>query len=947
MIVFTWDKIEKTAKLALQKKGLATNSLYQDRLELELAEVVKQGQENYWVGLVNERKKFGSNPNRLLLPYVLGMVAEDPIAGREDEIVTTVRHSFISDYIATHGKSPAGIIEDSDKPDIDIDCLPYARDEIKQYAAEKYGKMIADAAPFYGVVEDDDSTAIEALKSMTGAVCSVGTWQTYLFRSAIIDVAWATGVCPKSEAMAVTKSLPDEVDEIKEGGYGICKGRVSDGNGGEKQCGFKHNKVECPNEECRSEDTETPTIGRLQHEQPDFAAFCQKYPQLIQRALRLVGRIRAMGKHAGALIIADRPLYGNIPMALDIKTGQWKSFWTEGRSPQLSKFGFLKWDLLGLKNLQYIHECCKKIEANHGITFGKNMIGLQMADPTMPVEGYDTPGRFGYYWTRHGEQIEISLHDRRALDLANIGQTDAVFQFDTDLAKSILANQSQTFFDLMIFNAMGHPGPMAMIPDFVARRDGEDIGWAEREPPEIVELLGETFGTIVYQEQLQTLWRQIAKFTATEAQESRKAVAKKWRDKLKPVEAKWMAGASKLWGEEMAAIWWDKMQTFGRYAFNKSHSVAYCLVAYTCLWLKAYFPQEWWASVMSHCNQDKLVRYMNVARGEGIIFSPMDATALAVDFAAVPDSPRTRHDEEPNGVVMPGLISLKKVGAKVAPAYRKTVLSTKIEDKQRATPAWSPDQITIDDYVEMLGKNKTVMERLIKLGAFRTLKGHENSKALWMWYQYMYCGGTEATELRAKIRTKLLDNDGWDQASIEHERMRQINDYRAIYPKRKKIPVKLEKWMPKIEDGREEVMALFPEDFSLEELLAFEEEFLGYHLHSPVDLFMTRGGATIEDAKTEGRLECVIVDTSEGMSKNNKIYLRVQVTDGRQTATIFIWENEYRRHDKVTFKRGNGISCVVDWNGDRKSFALCRNTTMIRMKKRKIPKASEIETALI
>ena len=142
--------------------------------------------------------------------------------------------------------------------------------------------------------------------------------------------------------------------------------------------------------------------------------------------------------------------------------------------------------------------------------------------------------------------------------------SDLVFQFDTDLAKSILSHGVRHFNDLMLLNAMGHPGPMASIPDAVANRDDVHNRWKLRLHPEILAVLEDTYGVIVYQEQLQALWQRLAGFTAPEAQEARKAVAKKWTHKLKPIRQKWLDGASNILGKQEAEDWWTKMETFGR-----------------------------------------------------------------------------------------------------------------------------------------------------------------------------------------------------------------------------------------------------------------------------------------------------------------------------------------------------------------------------------------------
>ena len=401
------------------------NLLYRSRLDFELQEIDKQGANLYWIELVSSGRKFKSNPGMLLLPWLFDLVDQDPIANRSEPLLCTVNAAKVKQHQKEHGGIPSDIIKDPDMPDIDLDCLPESRDPIKAYAMRKYGAE---------------------------SVCSVGTWQTYKFKSAIMDTFKALGEADPSIVHMMTKDLGDDADALKDGGFAICKGKTINAQTGiDKECGFVHDGVQCP--KCLQTDTDAPTIGKLIADYPQLASFRNQYPQVIEYAVKLVGRVRNMGMHAGALIVADRALYGNIPMAKSGKHGYWISMWTEGRNTQLSKFGYCKWDILGLKTHEYIVKCSKLIEKNRGISFGKNMEGW---DDINPHEN-----RAASYHDGNGNKRYVDLNDPHALALANAQKTDAVFQFDTELAKSFLAHGVKSFYDLMLINAMGHPGPMA------------------------------------------------------------------------------------------------------------------------------------------------------------------------------------------------------------------------------------------------------------------------------------------------------------------------------------------------------------------------------------------------------------------------------------------------------------------------------------------------------
>ncbi len=444
-----WSEIKALALDNLATKNLPP--LYAQRLVFEFEEIEKQGSEAYWIGLHTAGKKFDSNPNSLLIAWLLGLVDLDPLPTRKTPMLNSARMSKIKEYHTEHGVFPDDFVKDADMPDIDIDCLPSARDPLKEHAILLYGKgSRGDADHKYG------------------AVCSVGTWTTYKFKSALTDAAiamlsFSTPEEIEADPLAAarrnrmmieeyTVEMPDDVDELREGGTSTCKNRRVI-NGEERDCGTVHGELLCP--ACQSADTDTPTFKKLLGEIPKLNELNSKKPNVVHVAMNLIGRVKNMGMHAGAIIITDRELYGNIPLAKSGRKGFWTSMWTEGRNAQLSKMGYVKWDMLGLKTLQYIKRACELIETNRGISFGYNLEGWDDIDPTQ--------NRAGHFFDQHGTKHYIELNDPGAIGLANRSQTTGIFQFDTDLAMSILANGVKTFNDLMFLSALGHPGPMSCV----------------------------------------------------------------------------------------------------------------------------------------------------------------------------------------------------------------------------------------------------------------------------------------------------------------------------------------------------------------------------------------------------------------------------------------------------------------------------------------------------
>lgn len=819
-----WEEIKQLALDELHKRGLdGPGSEYIRRLKLEFKEVDKQGANQQLTAKFNDGFKYETNKSGLVFPWLLGMTPVDPLTSQHRMDLQT------------------------DMPDVDLDCLPDARDKIKEYASNKYGKE---------------------------KVCSVGTWMTYKFRSALQDVVRAYGYDLK-EVTILTTSLPDDVDELKDGGMAPCVG-----------CKTKHRDTKCP--KCGSEEVDGTTIGKLIEDHDNLAVYNKAHPDVVDMAVRLVGKIKAMGTHAGGLIISDIELLGNIPMALS--NGKWTSMWTEGRSPQLSKFGFVKWDVLGLKTLQYIHECCHIILKTRGIKF--DVLPWSRQDRFKNI--------LGTYADKDGNTHHIRMDDPEVFEMMNELRTETVFQFETDVQRGILSNGVRDYYDLQVFNAMGHPGPMDMIPDYAKRRDDSSKKWLKDEQPDIAQALIETHGIIVYQEDLQRIWQKFAAFTAPEAEAARKAVAKKWRDKLKPVKEKWLTEAAKIIGKEWAEKWWDRMESFGRYAFNKSHSCAYIMVAYLTAWLKVHFAPEWWAAVMSTCHHEKLTKYMNIARSEGVKFGDINVENLSFNFTVQPGTL----------TVTPGLTTIKGVGISMY-------------DKLQKVGTYK----TIDDFIEANGKNKTLMERLIKLGSFQ--RYHPNIKATWMWYQYKYC--SDVKELKKEIHDKLLVD--WPQERIEQERQRQIGEFRLLHPKRNKIPNKILNWTKKPDDTREAVMALFPEDFTLRERLSFEKQYLGFYWHSPMDLYHVTEGRTIKDAKEDNTetIECVIEKVAKAKTKRNSDFLKLSVSDGLHQSTIIVWEDDIHGFRRFLEKDLPGIRLDVVYDSDRDSFTVQRGASPRRL----------------
>lgn len=827
-----FDTIHNYAKKNITKLDGDKQDKYHELLELERNEIEKQGAEQYWVDIIRSKKKFCTNKNCLVLPFLLGITNIDPLDNQE---IIADRFSGKFDV----SKDP-GAFKDKDMPDIDLDFIPGAKDTIRAFASERYG---ADK------------------------VCSVGLWQTYHPRSALKDVAKSLGYKDRlAEIEVITKELPDEFDDA--------------------------------------------SLDEALEDYDDFKSWYDKdhiNRQISKYAFRLVGKIRAQGQHAGGLIISSVPLDEHLPVARIGAKGKerWTSEWTEGTKVQLSKFGFVKYDVLGLKTLQYIYEASKMIERNYNITIDWEDVG------------YD---------------------DEESFKTANELKTDSVFQFDTDVAKNILSKGGvKKLTDILVYTSLGRPGPMPMVDEYINRRDAEDDDWKSQEHPKVLELMNDTLGIMVFQEQVTSLLTNLAGFTIPEAERARKIMAKKWKDQLPWVRSKVLSGLTKtLTGEcpleqpeidpndeekidiiketnkicgtdewTWAKEYWKRLETFARYSFNRAHALSYSLQCYRCLYLKTHYPTEWWCAVLNSCNRDKQPKYIRIAKSEGISFGSININSLSKQFDVV------------DGNIVPGLLGIKGVGEKTI-----AKLNTDIRDIN-----------SLDDFVQRQLNNKTLLERLVHLGAFDDI--HPNRKALWYWYLYKYGTTSESKEVRNRINKEFE----YTPEQVEEIREQMYKEHKAKHPKSKKVPKRIAEYKPKPDPTQEQVMKFINHDYDYKTRLKFQKDFLGYHWDSPMDMYGYRGDCNIRNAKdNNGILECVVSSNEIRKTSKGNRYMTLTVTDGHDIAKIQIWSNDLDAYGEDFFEVGAGLCFSVVYNDEYKSFNLKRQHPI-----RRLPNRSEVE----
>ncbi len=296
---------------------------------------------------------------------------------------------------------------------------------------------------------------------------------------------------------------------------------------------------------------------------------------VLHEAERLEGSIRNTGIHAAGIIIAPSDLTEIMPVA----TAKDSTLWvTQIEGSVIEEAGVLKMDFLGLKTLSILKIALELIKQNHGV-----IIDLDL----------------------------IPLDDAKTFNLYQRGETNATFQFESvGMQKHLRDLKPDKFADLIAMNALYRPGPMAYIPNFIERKHGREL--IKYDLPVMEEILSDTYGITVYQEQVMLLSQKIASFTKGDADVLRKAMGKKQKSVLDKMKAQFVAGAVKNGHPEnvLEKVWTD-WEAFAQYAFNKSHSTCYAYLAYQTAYLKAHYPGEYMSAVLNHAGSiDKITFFM-------------------------------------------------------------------------------------------------------------------------------------------------------------------------------------------------------------------------------------------------------------------------------------------------------------------------------------------------
>jgi DNA polymerase III subunit alpha len=407
---------------------------------------------------------------------------------------------------------------------------------------------------------------------------------------------------------------------------------------------------------------EAPQLDELRKSDP-------KVKELVEVALRLEGLARHASTHAAGVVISPQPLTEIVPLYKSNKD----EVTTQYDMNALERIGLLKMDFLGLTTLTVLDDAVRMIKQNRGVDV---------------------------------DLASLPLDDKATYDLFSRGDVTGIFQFESHGMREILKQyQPSRLEDLTALNALYRPGPIqgGMIPDFIARKHGKKE--VKYDLPELKEILSETWGVILYQEQVMQIANRLAGFSLGDADILRRAMGKKKAEEMAAQREKFLAGcAAHKVPQKKAERIFDLMEEFAGYGFNKSHSCAYAYLAYQTAWLKTHYPVEFMAAMLTAetGNTDKVVKYINEARGMGITVLPPNVNSSDMNFT--PTGSEIRF----------GLAAIKNVGENTV----KGILAAR-ESLGKFKHFY--------EFVESVDSrllNKRVVESLVRAGALDGLGAH-------------------------------------------------------------------------------------------------------------------------------------------------------------------------------------------------------------------------------
>lgn len=564
--------------------------------------------------------------------------------------------------------------------------------------------------------------------------------------------------------------------------------------------------------------------------------------QVLNQAVVLEGSLRNTGTHACGVIITPDDLTKFVPVSTAKDSDM---LVTQFDNSVVENAGLLKMDFLGLTTLTIITTALKNIKKRRGIEIDID---------------------------------KVSLNDVKTYQLYQRGETTGTFQFESDGMQNYLrALKPDKFEDLIAMNALYRPGPMEYIPNFIARKNGREP--IKYDLPEMEEYLKDTYGITVYQEQVMLLSQKLANFSKGDADVLRKAMGKKQKEVLDKMKDKFIAGCKQNGHDERVAekVWKD-WEAFAQYAFNKSHSTCYSLVAYHTAYLKANYPAEYMAAVLTHSqsNLDNVTYFIEECRKQNIEVLGPHVNESGVYF-----------EVNKEGKIRFGLGAIKGAGDAAVEAI--------IQERE----AHGPFQ-DIFDFAKRLSQrsvNKKTFECLALSGAFDCFPTYHRR-------QYMAAkeGDVSLTEKVIKYSAKLQQESQSAQASLFG------GSSGTQMPPPKIDPI---------------------EPFSEIEKLHFEKEVVGVYISGhpldnfkfEIDTFCNLGVSELADLDGKEGKECklggIVASVEHRMTKTGRPFGKLFIEDYSGKGELVLWSDDYLKFKSFLMP---GLFLFIEGNILRKSW---------------------------
>ena len=431
------------------------------------------------------------------------------------------------------------------------------------------------------------------------------------------------------------------------------------------------------------------TLEQALEQEPKLNEWCrsdEKVREVIEIGKRLEGLARHASVHAAGVVVADEPLDNFLPL---YKTVNSDEIITQFDGPTVEKVGLLKMDFLGLRTLTTIERARQLVKLGKDIDI----------DPD-----------------------KIDLEDKNVLQLFTEGRTKGVFQFESAGMRDLLQNmRPDRIEDLIAANALYRPGPMTLIPDYNSRKHGQE--WSLPHPL-MEDVLRETYGIMVYQEQVMQILNLLGELPLARAYRLIKAISKKKHGVIRSEAETFIEGCvGKGIEKEKAKELFELIQRFAGYGFNKSHSTQYAILAFQTAYFKQYYPTEFMAALLTFemGSTDKIAEYIDECKQMGIKLLPPDVNESFTDFTVIYDKDKSAEHSEPDvssrgESIRFGLAAVKGVG-------ERAVLEI---IRARQENGRFESLFDMCEFVDSRIVNKGAMEALIKAGALDTMGGYRS-----------------------------------------------------------------------------------------------------------------------------------------------------------------------------------------------------------------------------